>query len=145
MFRAAIELNVGHGLPLQEVEKRKITLRLADMGASPDVIAQTLHVTVDRVTKLTLNTATVITEGGDITVEALKRPLFHFRGQEMTAQQAKAARSAPGTSYRLLVSQLRQAVQWRLIDSEDAKLRADLQALAAEIVAYLNGDIADTG
>lgn len=145
MFRAAVELNVGHGLPLQEVEKRRITLRLQDMGASPDVIARTLHMPVDRITRLTLNTTTVVTEGGEITVEALKRPLFHFRGQEMTAQQAKAARSAPGTSYRLVVNQLRQAVRYRLIDPEDAKLAEDLRALATEITDYLRGGVADTG
>lgn len=145
IFRTAVELNIGHGLPLQEIERRRITLRLQEMGVSDDEIAQTLHVPPARIEKILVRTATVVEEGGSVHLEPLKRPHFHLQGSELTADQVRAARSAPGTTYSLLVRQLRQAIRFRLLNGADATLVGELRLLAAEIVEYLPDQITDTG
>src|SRR5512139_1047022 len=47
MFAAAVELNIAHGLPLQEVERRRIVLRLRELGADDDAVAAVLHMPPD--------------------------------------------------------------------------------------------------
>lgn len=138
MFAAAVRLNTSHGLPLQEIEKRRIVLRMRDMGADPDAIATVLRVTPDRVQRLVFHSATTSIGGGKLKVEPLKRPVFHMRGQELTSAQAKAIRSAPGTAYALLVRQLREALQHSLIDSSDESLMGGLEALKDELAVFLS-------
>lgn len=137
MLRAAVEANCRHGLGLQEVEKRRVVLRLTELGADDSSIASVLHVQPERVQKLRLHSASVSVGGGEIQVEALKRPLFHFSGKEMSPSQATAAKSAPGTSYRLLVRQLSDALAHQLIDASDTDLVADLHRLAELIESVL--------
>lgn len=138
MFCTAVKLNTAHGLPLQEIEKRKIVLRLQDNGIEDEAIATTLHIPVDKVEKIRIKVATVVKGNGEsIRVEPLKRSVFHFQGRTMSESQAKAQKSAPGTSYVLLISQLREALREELINREDGRITDELRALAAELEEYL--------
>jgi hypothetical protein len=138
LFLEAVEANSYHGTNLNEYENRRVVLRLKDANVADADIARVLHVTPVRVQKLVVQTATVTLPGGQVRFEPLKRPLFHFQGQAMTAGQAKAQRSAPGTSYTLVIAQLRDAVTWDLLDRSHAKTIADLRNLYQLIGNYLN-------
>jgi hypothetical protein len=138
MLAAATEANTSHGLGLQEIDKRRVTLRLADQGVDDDEIARVLHVPPARIAQIKLRVSTVVSVTGlPIRVEALKRPLFHLTGGTMTESQAWAHRSAPGTSYALLIRQLREALRCELIDESDGRIISALRGLAAEIDSYL--------
>lgn len=137
IFTTAVTCNVGHGLQFQEFEKRRITLRLQDMGADDTTIGAVLNIPPDRVRKITLHTATTIIGGGKLKLEPLKRPLFHKEGQRFTPEQVAAIRTAPGTSYGLLVRQLREAIEHQFLDLTDPKLVAALAALHTDIGVLL--------
>lgn len=137
LFAAAVEANTAHGLPLQEIEKRRVVFRLDDLGVGSDRIASALRTSPDKIDKIRLKVATVTEGGGSIRLEPLKRPLFHKQGSEMTEAQAKAHRSAPGTSYALTIRQLRDAVRFDLLDRTDGRIIEALQALSEDIATYL--------
>lgn len=138
LFADAVATNARHGLPLQEIEKRRIVLRLGDLGVSPDQIAHVLQTTADKVEKIQLKVATIVDDnGGSVRLEPLKRPLFHLQGAAMTEAQAKAQRSAPGTSYLLTIRQLSDAVKFDLINASDGRVLAALRELASDLEGYL--------
>lgn len=138
LFADAVATNANHGLQLQEIEKRRVVLRLQDMGADSAHIASVLQTTPDRVEKIRLKVATVVDDnGGSIRVEPLKRPVFHLQGAAMTEAQAKAHRSAPGTSYLLTIRQLRDALKFNLLDGNDGRIVAELEALTSDLNTYL--------
>lgn len=138
MFSDAVSINAQHGLPLQEIEKRRVVLRMQDLGIDDDRIAVALHTTPAKVTKIQVKVATVVDDnGGSIRLEPLKKPTFHFQGNQMTQVQAKAHRSAPGTSYLLTVRQLRDAVKFDLINRADGRMVEALTALSEDLREYL--------
>jgi hypothetical protein len=136
----AVSLNVSHGLNLQEYEKKKVVLRLGELGKNDDEIAMILRVPPPRITQVRLRVATVTGEGGrSVRLEPLKPSVMHLMGSTMTEAQAKAHRSAPGTSYLLTIKQLRQAIQFDLLNSSDGKVVTALQNLCEELTDYLAG------
>lgn len=137
IYRDAVSLNAAHGLPLQSFEKRKVALRLRDEGVDDRAIAVVLHTTPDRIEKICLRVATVTQDNGSVRLEPLKRPLFHFQGLAMTEQQAKVHKSAPGTSYLLIVQQLRDALRHNMVDGQDRVLMETLRELAVELDQYI--------
>jgi hypothetical protein len=138
MFAAAVEANSGHGLGLQEIEKRRAVFRLEAFGVEDGEIARVLRIPPPKIEQIRIRVATVTSEtGAPIRLEPLKRPAFWMQGQAMTEAQATAHRSAPGTSYRLPVRQIRDAVRFRLIDENDGRVIADLKSLATELNDYL--------
>jgi hypothetical protein len=137
----AAHLNTAHGLNLAAFEKRKVVLRLTELGVDDDGIARALHMPPARVIKLRVKVVSVVDEGGAaIRLEPLKRPHFHFQGGEMTAQQARAAQSAPGTSYSLLVRQIGDALDNRLVNASDGRMIAALRLLQIQLRNYLGSD-----
>jgi len=137
LFAAAVEYNVGHGKQLDEIEKRRVVFRLQEMGADEDAVAAVLHTTPDKVTKLVFHSATVKIGGGQIKYEPLKKPLFHWTGKQLTAQQLRTAGSAPGTSYKLAIKQLRDALTTdEAIDVADESLVSALAGLRDDLVAF---------
>lgn len=137
MLLASINANSTHGQQLHEIEKRRLVLRLRDAGTDDDTIGFVLRIPPPKIEKITLHTASVQIGGGGFRLEALKKPHFHFAGREMTEPQARAARSAPGVPYSLVIRQLRDGLRERLIDQNDGRLMLHLGALAEEINAYL--------
>jgi hypothetical protein len=139
LLAAATQLNTAHGLPLAEIDKRRVVLRLSAAGLSDDEIAVTLHATPVRVKQLSVKVVTVVNERGlPIRIEPLKRPVFWMQGGEMTEAQAKAHSSAPGTSYLLLVRQLEDALKYRLLPTT-GPMTAALETLKHRIGDYLEG------
>jgi hypothetical protein len=138
LFADAVSTNARHGLPLQEIEKRRIVFRLQDMGVDDGQIAVVLQTSPDKVQKIQLKVATIVDDnGGSVRLEPLKRAVFHMQGSAMTEAQAKAHRSAPGTSYLLTIRQVRDAVKFDLIDKNDERHIAALEALLEDLRKYL--------
>lgn len=138
MFCAAIEYNAAHGLPLQEIEKRKVVLRLQDDGVDDETIAKVLHIPTEKVEKIRIKTATVALANGSIRLEPLKRPAFHFQGKSMSEKQAEVHKSAPGTSYVLIIQQLRDALVHNMLNREDGRLITELNDLSTVLDRYLS-------
>ena len=67
----------------------------------------------------------------------LKASVSHFAGRTMTPEQVEAHKSAPGTSYMLLVRQLRQGLEFGLVDDSNTTLREALVGLRTALDAYL--------
>jgi hypothetical protein len=138
LLKEAVALNTSHGLNLAEIEKRRVVLRLSELGVDDNEIAVALHVQPDRVTKIRVRVATVLNDdGAAIRLEPLKRPMFHFQGGVMSEEQAKAAKSAPGVSYSLLAKQLGDGLQHHLIDGNDGRTLAALKLLRRQLDNYL--------
>lgn len=139
MLLAAVELNVGRGLDLEEFEKRKVVLRLGVLGVSDDEIAVALQVPEPRITKLRVRIATVVDDNGDaIRSEPLKFSVRHLTGQEMSEAQALAHKSAPGNSWLQVVSSLRKGLRAGLLPNDNERLVAALEGLVVDIADFLN-------
>lgn len=138
MLAAAVSMNTDHGLPLGQIERRQAVQRLSDMGVDDNAIGIVLRIPPVQIQRFRVQVATVVNEkGAPIRVEPLKRPLLHFQGKAMTEPQAVAQRSAPGSSYVLLCHQLRDAMQYDLINQADGRAMAALRALLTQLEEYL--------
>ena len=138
MLAEAISLNAEHGLPLGQFERRQAVLRLGEMGVDDSTIAVILRIPEPRVQQIQVQVSTVVNpRGAPLHVEVLKRPLSHFQGRTMSEEQAVAQRSAPGSSYGLLIRQLSTAMQLGLINRNSGKTIAALQDLRQVIDDYL--------
>jgi hypothetical protein len=136
----AVRLNCVHGLNLYEIEKRRIVLKLSDLGVDDDEIAGALHVPPVRVQQIKVRVATVVDgDGAVLRLEPLKRPLFHFQGRTMSEAQAAAGTSSPGGSYMQTIRALQDGLRYRLLPT-DGRIDAALRTLAALLDNYLEGD-----
>lgn len=127
-LRHAIEQNSSHGLPLSELDRRRLSLVLRERGVALDEIAVVLHVPPPKIIELTAQVA--IGPAGPV---PLKRSVIHLRGTVMSAGQATAVSSAPGTSYALLVRQLVDALENGLLPENESDLDMWLDRLGSLI------------
>jgi hypothetical protein len=146
----AVTLNALHGRPLNEIDKRRVVLMLAEGGMSEGQIAKVLYVTPSSVQRLEVLIAhTVRGSTTGVSVETgesipLKASTAHFRGRTMTMEQARAQRSAPGTNYGLLVRQLSDALEFHLLDWESGPLVSALRRLRDLLNAAEQLNLEDT-
>jgi hypothetical protein len=143
MIQHAVSLNSTHGLHLSEADKRRAVVLLKDNGLNTESIAATLHVTPSRVLKLFTEVAYV--GGSTVAINAetrevvpLKRSVLSLAGRELSWQEVEAVRSAPGTTYALIVRQLSDALRLGFIDRGDEKIMDALVALRGLIDEFLS-------
>lgn len=138
MLAAAAALNTCHGLPLGEYEKREVVLRLGELGEDDDVIALALRVPPTKIEQIRIQVATVVTETREpLRLQPLKRSTAWMQGGAMTESQARAHKSAPGTSWGLLAHQLTEGLREGLVEP-DGRIITALQALQQQISVYLD-------
>jgi hypothetical protein len=97
-------------------------------------------VTVRAGAALTTPTAGHAPSGGPVTGTikvALKRPMIHLAGQQLTAEQVTAHDRQGGTSFLLQVQQIREALHYDLMNRSDDRLMAALRELEAALHTYL--------
>lgn len=133
LIEDAVRMNSAHGRLLEGVDRVRAANMLERVGVPLKRIAVVLHITPEKVQNILVRVATapVRTEStmpGTKTI-ALKRPVAHLAGQRLTEEQARAHDSAPGTSYLLIVRQLKDAVETGLINPADERLKGELTAL----------------
>jgi hypothetical protein len=139
----AVRLNSSHGLPFKEIDKRRIVLRLREIGADPTMIKAALHVTDDGVRRLAASIAYYFPGSEAVAFSEssepipLKSSVRHLAGTKLSRDQVEAHKRAPGTSYRLLVDQLCDALSFGLIDRDDERIRGDLERLYGILGEFL--------
>jgi len=139
----AVRRNAAHGRVLDSQDKIRIVRMMSNAGIAVTTIAETLHVTTDTAKALYAKVAEIEQHPAypaDTHVETyvpLKASVSHFAGRTMTPEQAEAHKSAPGTSYMLLVRQLQQGLEFGLVDDSNTTLREALVGLRTALDAYL--------
>lgn len=150
----AVSANADHGRKLDRIDQVRSVLILEEVGVDETRIALALNIPSARVQTLRIRVAIADAPGGEDTHQTirvvLKRPLLHFSGQHMTAQQAQVSASMPGTSFLLLARQLRDAALFLMINPRDARLYDALVELRDVLIKYLQdnprpGDDDDDG
>lgn len=137
----AIALNATHGRRLDRQDQVRSVLLGERAGVTEVQLATVLHMPVERIPTLRIRFAGV-PEGtpdavpGTNTI-ALKRPVAHLAGVQLTSAQAAAHHSAPGTSYLMVVHQIRDALRFELVNQADQRLQAALLELRDELAKYL--------
>lgn len=147
MLLDAIALNAGHGRRLDKMDQTRCVLLAEERGIGPSLIAHALRVPVERVAPLRVRYAEaprpVPGAVPGTTKVVLKRPVRHLEGTELSAEQASAVQSAPGTSYLLIVHQLRDALRHGLLNMADARLLDALRDLTS-VLEHTLGEHART-
>lgn len=136
----AIQMNSAHGRPLDKQDMVRSVILAENAGISLQRVAVVLHQTEREVEKYTVRVA-LVPPGSPGTIPgtqhvALKRPLLHLAGKHLTAEQANAQPSVPGTSYLLLAQQLRDAVNHHLANKDDQRLMQAFRDLRDDLVRY---------
>jgi hypothetical protein len=117
LFRAAIELNNDHGLPLSAQDRIRIVQIGMGMGIAEGEFPKLLRTSLPHVRDIAKRYVTVAQ--ADAAMPSMRMPLKHsvrhLAGQEITADQAEAIRRAPGTRYLLNVNQVLDAIEYDLL------------------------------
>ena len=119
----AVALNASHGRRLDRVDQVRVIHLLETAGMQQEQIAVVLHVPLARVEHLRVRVAVVESAaGGARETIALKRPVIHLAGTELTSEQRAAHDSMAGTSFLLQAHQLRDALRLEFVNREDGRL-----------------------
>lgn len=130
----AVQRNAVHGKRLQRIDQVRI-IHMAEQRGIPEIkIRAALQITEDQARRLRVRIAV---EKPTREPVVLKRALLHLSGRSLTAAQAAAVRSAPGTQYSLLVQQLLDAARHGFLDAEDERLRDLVEELVEALQEWL--------
>lgn len=121
MFRDAVALNNSQGLKLTTWDRVRSIIRMRELGASEEVVAQALSLTPDKVRKLMERTAE--TSSGEQV--SLKGSMKQFSGQTITEEQKEYNEgSAPGLSILALLTQIVRALEADVVDLSNERVAA---------------------
>lgn len=134
LYRDAATRNATHGQPLDRDDQVRVAVRMRELGSEDEEIAAALAVTRHRVEELLVH-LTARTVSGDVV--ALKPSIRYLAGRTLTDQQERAQSRITGTATLRLVTDLRDRLQFHLMDLDSAKVREGLEALAKEIQEVL--------
>ena len=114
---------------------------LAEHGFQVEQIAVVLRVREPEIQRLTVSVATAPAGSANAipgtNAVPLKISARHLAGTIVTAAQATAIASMPGTSYSLIVKQVLDGLRRDLMDPHNTRLHELLVALRAELDRYL--------
>jgi len=134
LFKDAISLNAVHGLRMTNLDRLHSAGRAEVLGLSERDLALALKVSVEYLQALKPRHA-IMGEKGSARKIPLRASTRHLSGMTVTEDQADALESAPGTSYLLLLRQLRDGLRYGLLPPQDrhptlwkelAELRSEL-------------------
>lgn len=141
LLKDAVRRNSAHGRKLDTIDQVRAMTLCQERGISLQDVAIVLHIPEERLQKLSVRLATAEKSGpgtvpGTLTV-ALKRPVAHMAGEILSPEQMEAHGRAPGVSYLLLVTQLRDALGNGFINTDDERLMMALRGLADDLARFL--------
>jgi ParB-like chromosome segregation protein Spo0J len=150
-FRDAVALNATHGLPLSTADRLKVIDMAENLGLKDPEVAAMLQTTAEYIEKALKRRYAEsdrqhIAAGG--VLRKMKIPLKgsvrHLSGEKVSAAQAAALSSAPGSSYMLTVRQLKDAIQYGLLPPREAHpvLWAELETLRELLDDVLSKQVA---
>jgi hypothetical protein len=134
-LQAAAVLNATHGLRLREADRLKVIALAESLGLKELDMAGMLRTSIEHIQALKPRYAVLdrahTAKGGKLQKIPLKGSVRHLAGETISAAQAGAISSAPGSSYMLAVRQLKDAIQYELLPPPDShpSLWAELQTL----------------
>lgn len=143
MLIDATRRNAAHGRVLDAQDKVHVVRMMRDAGVAYTTIAEVLQITETAAESYNARVAEVVQRPTyNSTLETkqyvpLKASVSHFAGRTMTPEQVEAHKSAPGTSYMLLVRQLQQGLEHGLLDTANTSLLDALSGLREAIDAYM--------
>jgi len=134
----AVALNSSHGRRLDRVDQVRAIYLLEEAGVQRERIALVLHIHETRVEQLRVRVAMAEpAEGGAPETIALKRPVLHLAGTELSKEQRTVHDSMAGTSFLLQAHQLRDALRFDFVNRADDRLIEALQELQHELAVFL--------
>jgi hypothetical protein len=141
LLKDAIRRNSAHGRKLDGIDQVRVIELCREHGIERRAVAVILNVPEERIEKLSVRIARAEKAGpgtvpGTTTV-ALKRPLAHLAGTNLTTAQVEAHQRAPGVSYLLIVHQLGEALACGFINRADERLMNGLRALSEGLHEFL--------
>lgn len=141
VVRAAVEANMTHGRKLDHVDRVRCAMLLGEAGFTRQTVALTLRMREEALPKLVLRVASAPAGSPDVvpgtTKLPLKRAAAHMAGTTLTARQAQAHATLPGTSLSLLARQLVSAVRNDFIDIRNERLLEALRELHTVLGEFL--------
>lgn len=130
----AVQANTDHGLPLQAYDRRRVVLRLQELGLEVERIAEIVRVPVSRIEELRRASA-VDPQGRPVPV---KRGLSHLAGKTLTPHEAAINRRYQGFRPAFYV---RQLLDYLATDPPiDDELARELARLRAELAKLPLGE-----
>lgn len=144
IIKTAAKDNVTHGLPLGTWDKKRIALRLLELGSPIEEIAETLSVSIKKI--MMWNGMTVCVVGGK-EKSKLKAPvkhgLEHMAGKQMKeSEYLEHSKRDPGQPVKNLAAVITRHIQNNWIDTEDVKTMENLKTLYIELSNLLNRKVA---
>lgn len=133
LFLEAVRLNAGHGRRLDRQDQTRIVLRLQELHVEPRVIAMTLHVPEQEVRTLSVRIV-YDTSGAAV---PLKRGMEHLRGQTLSDEQLKAAKSVRSAEVGRICMELNRLLENELVDYTDPQVHQRLKELAGLVASAL--------
>jgi len=134
-FRRAAELNSGVGRKLDTQDRVRIVLKLRELGAETELIAATLHTTVERVEKLSVKVTKVGTRTVPVKRVAFRKDASGRRvpPTKLSKRQREVMKGSSGWSTAQTARQLTRELLVDLYDSGDPELLVVLWELHAAI------------
>lgn len=134
LWLEVMRLNAHHGRRLSRYDMARCLLRSKELGLDPEVVAQTLQVTVARLADIE---ARKVAFGPDATPVPIMRTAEHLAGSTLSEGQMAAVRRATGMPVLVYVNQVINAIEGDLLDNDNEKLRARLVILHERLSAWL--------
>jgi len=134
LFKDAIALNSVHGLKMTNLDRLHSAVRAEELGIPERDLAMVLKVPLEYLQALKPRHA-IAGEKGSARKIPLRASTRHLSGMTVTEDQADALESAPGSSYLLVLRQLRDGLRYGLLPPQDrhptlwkelAELRSEL-------------------
>lgn len=126
MFLDAVKYNASHGRNLSENERTRCLIKAEEFKISTLKIAGIMNITMAKVGKMKDTKIAMLKMNDHEEKVALKRPVVHFAGQTITADQERVNRSLGGDTQLRLASQLCDIIEFDLVDSKNQALMSKL-------------------
>lgn len=144
VIRFAAKDNAQHGRPLDTWDKKRIAMRLRQLGDDPELISEILGVTVSRVESWAEMAVIVTGKKGKKqlrTPQPVKHGLEHMAGKEITAEVYEEHKKRDyGTTVKNLAAIITRHITDELIDVSDEKTIENLKALHTALSTFLKKD-----
>jgi hypothetical protein len=136
LFLEAAQLNSAHGMHLQHWDYARVRIKAQGLGVDDISVAKALHITVERLEKIT---ATRIGKISPRVKIPLKRPMRHLAGKTLSEEQVEAQKKLSGQDQVFMIRQVIALLEnnGAALDREDHRVMAALEKLQELLEARL--------
>lgn len=134
LYIVAIRRNIGHGLPLSAHDITNIVIRLKDMKLDLGEISHIINMPINKLEPYIAKSITNTVSGEKI---ALKAPLKHLAGQEVSDEVGEIQKDFTVYSQLSLLEQLIDLLENELINFENPRVRERLEKIVVLINQFV--------